>query len=129
MVLNDAYNANPASTTAALDALAASGGGRHIALLGDMLELGNAEAEAHEEMIRLAARLGLAVLGLVGPRYGALASLAEELAEGEVLLAEDSAGLGQLVAGQLREGDVVLLKGSRGMRMERVLEQLREGAP
>jgi len=129
VVLNDAYNANPASTSAALDALAASGGSRHIALLGDMLELGGAEAAAHEDMVRLASGLGLAVLGLVGPRYGAVAPLAKDLANGEVLLAEDAAALGTLIQGHLQDGDVVLLKGSRGMRMERVLEQLREGAP
>ncbi len=127
VVLNDSYNANPASTTAALQALCASGGSRHIALLGDMLELGSAEGEAHEDIVRKASSLGLALLGLVGPRYGNQVGLAQELGGGEVLAAEDAASLGELVQGRLLPGDVVLLKGSRGMRMERVLDRLRGG--
>ncbi len=129
VVLNDAYNANPASTTAALQALSASGGSRHIALLGDMLELGSAESEAHEDMVRQASALGLAVLGLVGPRYGDHVGLARELNGGEVLVAEDAASLAEQVQGRLQSGDVVLLKGSRGMRMERVLDRLRGEGP
>jgi UDP-N-acetylmuramoyl-tripeptide--D-alanyl-D-alanine ligase len=129
VVLNDAYNANPASTAAALQALSASGGSRHIALLGDMLELGSAESKAHEDVIRQASALGLALLGLVGPRYGDHVGLARELHGPEVLVAEDSASLGELLKGRLQSGDVVLLKGSRGMRMERVLDRLRQGAP
>ena len=124
VVLNDAYNANPASTTAALKTLACTAGDRKVALLGDMLELGAAEDAAHEAMVREAAAAGVGMLGLVGPRYGAFASLASELIDGELLLAEDSASLARKLEGKIRAGDVVLLKGSRGIRMERVLEGL-----
>ena len=114
-VLNDAYNANPASMRAALDTLASIEGRRRVALLGDMLELGDAENEAHREAVEHAASLGLEVLGLAGTRMGAAAP------QVEAIRAEDSDALGATVAPQLEPGDVVLLKGSRGARMERVL--------
>lgn len=129
VVLNDAYNANPASTSAALETLASTGGRRKVALLGDMLELGAAETAAHEAILREAAAAGVDLLGLVGPRYGGLAELASELIEGDLLLAEDSVGLASQLMEHLQPGDVVLLKGSRGIRMERVLEELRRGEP
>ncbi len=118
-VLNDAYNANPASMKAALDTLAGLTGRRRVALLGDMLELGATEAEAHREIAEYAASLGLDLLGLCGPRMGAQRPDASGLVR-----AEDSQALGAAVAGLLRPGDVVLVKGSRGARMERVLLQL-----
>ena len=119
-VINDAYNANPASLEAALRTLVQADGERRIALLGDMLELGEAEAEAHAEAVELASRLGVDVLGLAGPRMGAAAAVATV----PVVVAEDSTALGQAVAPTLRPGDVVLVKGSRGARMERVLQGL-----
>ncbi len=119
-VLNDAYNANPASTAAALETLAGLVGGRKIALLGDMLELGAAEASAHAEAAALAGRLGVDLLGLVGPRYAPHPAAGA----GEVLRAPDADALRAALAGRLRPGDVVLLKGSRGVRMERVLQDL-----
>ncbi len=121
-VLNDAYNANPASARAALQTLAALPG-RRIALLGDMLELGSAEAEAHREVCTLAGQLGLDLVGLAGPRMGAAADAV--VGAGEVLVAGDAAGLAESLRGRLLPGDVVLVKGSRGARMERVLQQLR----
>jgi UDP-N-acetylmuramoyl-tripeptide--D-alanyl-D-alanine ligase len=118
-LLNDAYNANPASMKAALDTLAGLTGRRRVALLGDMLELGEGELEAHREIAEHAASLGLELLGLCGPRMGA-----QRPEQPGLVVAEDSVALGQAVAGLLQPGDVVLLKGSRGARMERVLLQL-----
>ncbi|MCP4804095.1 MAG: UDP-N-acetylmuramoyl-tripeptide--D-alanyl-D-alanine ligase [Proteobacteria bacterium] len=116
--LNDAYNANPASMRAALDTLAGLEGRRRVALLGDMLELGSAEASAHREAVEHAASLELDVVGLCGSRMGTAAP------EVDAIRAEDSDALGLRIAAELREGDVVLLKGSRGARMERVLLHL-----
>jgi len=117
-VLNDAYNANPASMKAALRTLASIEGRRRIALLGDMLELGSIEGQAHDDVARFAASLDLEVLGLCGPRMSAAA------VEVEALRSPDSIALGEAVAQAVRPGDVVLLKGSRGARMERLLQFL-----
>ncbi len=119
-VLNDAYNANPLSTAEALRTLAAVAGTRRIALLGDMLELGEGEAEAHAAILELAAGLGLDRLGLAGPRYAAAA----RGWTGEALVAGDAEALRERIVEQLRPGDVLLVKGSRGLRMERTLRGL-----
>ena len=123
VVLNDAYNANPLSTAASLRTLGAVvAEGRRVALLGDMLELGPQEASAHQEMLTLARSLGLDLIGAAGPRYAAAhAALG---APGDVIVAPDAPALAAAVAADLSAGDVVLLKGSRGMAMERILHTL-----
>jgi UDP-N-acetylmuramoyl-tripeptide--D-alanyl-D-alanine ligase len=121
-LLNDAYNANPASTCASLDTLAALEGRRRVALLGDMLELGAFEAESHMLVVEAAVSAGVEVLGLVGERYAAAASVAEGRVE--LVMAETAEDMGKLLAGKLQSGDVVLLKVSRGLAMERVLQGL-----
>ncbi len=121
VVLNDAYNANPASARAALQTLAALPG-RRVALLGDMLELGAAEASAHAEVAAVAGSLGLELVGLAGPRMAGAAEACQ--GAGEVVIAGDADALGAALRGRLGEGDVVLIKGSRGARMERVLQAL-----
>lgn len=121
-VLNDAYNANPASMRAALETLAQLPG-RRIALLGEMLELGGDEARFHEEVIRKVSSLGLTHVGLSGPLMAAQGELAESLGL-QVWSAPDSETLAEALRGELRDGDVVLVKGSRGAKMERVLQAL-----
>ena len=120
-VVDDCYNANPASMAAALDTLRtlAQPGGRAVAVLGDMLELGPGELEEHAQLGDAAA--GKAELvAFFGPRsrkgYEAAARWASNAAhftEVEPLLA--------WLQPQLQAGDVVLVKGSRGMRLERVV--------
>ncbi len=119
IVLNDAYNANPASARAALRTLAELPG-RRVALLGDMLELGEAEVAAHREIARLAGALGLELVGLAGPRMSAVRDAC--VGAGELVVSPDAQTLGQALVGRLGPGDVVLIKGSRGARMERVLQ-------
>jgi UDP-N-acetylmuramoyl-tripeptide--D-alanyl-D-alanine ligase len=121
-LINDAYNANPASTCASLETLAKLAGRRRIALLGDMLELGEFEAESHVRVVEAALASGVEVLGLVGKRYAAAASVAQGRVE--LLMSDTAEDMGNLLAGQLQSGDVVLLKGSRGLAMERVLQGL-----
>jgi len=126
-VINDAYNANPMSMMASLQTLCSvprTQGARRIALLGDMLELGPDEIDAHREIIEMAQNLDLDLLGLAGPLFAAAAG-----ASSPHLLAEDAAGLARLLKHQLRPGDVVLLKGSRGLAMESVLHELQTEAP
>ncbi len=123
-VINDAYNANPISTAAALETLSVVSGARRVALLGDMLELGSSEASAHREMVELAARLKLDLVGLAGPRYAAAAEAAGLSHHPAFLLAPDAPALGRALQRRLHAGDLVLLKGSRGTAMERVLPAL-----
>jgi UDP-N-acetylmuramoyl-tripeptide--D-alanyl-D-alanine ligase len=125
-VVDDCYNANPASMNAALDTLAGltASGGRAIAVLGDMLELGPGELEEHAQLGARVAAGDVARVAFFGPRSAeglraAAASLGERAAhftEVEPLVA--------WLKPQLREGDVVLVKASRGMRLERVVAAL-----
>lgn len=117
-VLNDAYNANPASVRAALDTLAGLEGRRRVALLGDMLELGPTEVDLHQEVLEDALSHGFDLVGVCGPRMTAAAA---RLAVPHLLVFQDATALGNGVAALLRDGDLVLVKGSRGMAMERVL--------
>lgn len=121
-VLNDAYNANPASMAASLEALALAQGRRRVAVLGDMLELGPVEAESHAEVAALAGRLGLELVALAGPRFAAQAHHCA--GAGRLLVAPDAESLAPALREALAPGDLVLLKGSRGMRMERSLHWL-----
>ncbi len=123
-VINDAYNANPVSMAASLRTLAALPP-RRVALLGDMLELGSYEAAAHEEVLGLACELGLELVGVAGPRFGAAARRLGV----QVLEAPDALALGARLRGTLLAGDRVLLKGSRGMGMERILAALAGETP
>jgi UDP-N-acetylmuramoyl-tripeptide--D-alanyl-D-alanine ligase len=128
LLVDDCYNANPASMAAALRTLSdLSRGRRAVAALGDMLELGPAEADAHRELGRLAAASGLAALATFGPRAALAhgAALAAGLAPGDAFHTEDPAALAAWVRERLRPGDVLLVKGSRGMKLERLVEALR----
>jgi UDP-N-acetylmuramoyl-tripeptide--D-alanyl-D-alanine ligase len=133
LVVNDAYNANPASMTAALDALAQLGEhrtGRTIAVLGEMLELGDGAVDDHRDVGRHAAEAGIDLLVVVGDGAAGLAEGAVSVADwqGEV---RRTAGRDQALA-EVRENvaadDVVLVKASRGAALEHVAEGLlREG--
>jgi len=124
-VLADYYNANPASMKAALETLASlTGGKRTIAVLGDMLELGDAGPEEHREIGRIAARLRVDLLICVGPlaRHIAEGASSAGMARGRVLEAKTTEQGAALLRELSRPGDIVLVKGSRGMKMEKVLE-------
>jgi UDP-N-acetylmuramoyl-tripeptide--D-alanyl-D-alanine ligase len=125
LVINDCYNANPLSMRAALDDLATQvpEGGRRVAVLGDMLELGAGEVAAHEQIGAYAASSGVDVLVAVGPLSAAMV----EPFGGEALVAPDAAAAAPIVAGLVRPGDVVLLKASRGIGLETVAEALARG--
>jgi len=124
-VLADYYNANPASVRSALETLASlSGGERTIGVLGDMLELGDTGPEAHREIGRTVARLGISLLICVGPlsRHIAEGATAAGMARVSVFEAGTTEQGAVLLLEHSRTGDTVLVKGSRGMKMERVLE-------
>jgi UDP-N-acetylmuramoyl-tripeptide--D-alanyl-D-alanine ligase len=116
VVINDAYNANPESMAAALRAVATLGKGRHIAVLGEMLELGEASRDAHLAIGRLAADLGFVRVVAVGTGAAAIAEGAGEIGE----TTEDVDTAVEVLSASLRADDVVLVKASRGGRLERV---------
>jgi UDP-N-acetylmuramoyl-tripeptide--D-alanyl-D-alanine ligase len=127
-VLDDCYNANPASMAAALDTLQAlAGAGRPVAVLGDMLELGAEEAAEHARLGALAAAR-VARVAFFGPRSRAAHGAARPLLGGAAAHFEELEPLLAWLRGELRPGDLVLVKGSRGMRLERVVDAL-TGAP
>jgi UDP-N-acetylmuramoyl-tripeptide--D-alanyl-D-alanine ligase len=122
-LLDDSYNANPASMAAALRTLSAlAKPGRSIAVLGDMLELGAAEQREHQILGELAASHA-EVVAFFGPRSAQAHRVA---ADGGALSAhfEDIDELVVWLRERVRPGDLVLLKGSRGMRLERVIQGL-----
>ncbi len=128
LLLDDCYNANPASMAAALSTLRELAGNRRaLAVLGDMLELGEEEEEAHRALGAKAAASGLSALFCFGPRTRHAAEAAREAGLAEVTHTTDVAELARAVAEALTRGDVLLVKGSRGNRLERLVEAL--GAP
>jgi UDP-N-acetylmuramoyl-tripeptide--D-alanyl-D-alanine ligase len=122
-LVDDCYNANPASMSAALATLRTlAAGGRALAVLGDMLELGPGEEEAHRALGAEAAAV-VAALGAFGPRSRHLAEAARRAGLGEVRHEpEDPGALAAWVRERLRPGDVLLVKGSRGMKLERLVQ-------
>jgi UDP-N-acetylmuramoyl-tripeptide--D-alanyl-D-alanine ligase len=127
-VLNDAYNANPASMGAALRALASTPtDGRRIAVLGDMRELGVHHDDAHAAVGALAGELHLDALVGVGPGGRAIATAAAPTVP-EVRTAPDAATALVIVREMTEPGDTVLVKASRAMGLESVAAQLLEDA-
>jgi len=119
-IINDCYNANPMSMRAAIDELATTAPGRRVAVLGDMLELGPQAPELHRQLGEHAARRGLHLLVTVGPlAENMLAAFA-----GEARAVADADEAAEVLGELLRSGDTVLVKGSRGVALERVAEAL-----
>jgi len=138
VVLNDAYNANPASMAAALEALGAlsvrgpgcprNDSGRRYAVLGPMAELGACSDEEHRRLGRLAAACGLAALVAVGPEAGPLVESARE-GGAEVIVVDGPEAAVEALAPRLRAGDAVLVKASRVAGLERVAAALEGWRP
>ncbi len=129
LVIDDTYNANPRSVRAALAAAreAADGlGARLVIALGDMLELGELSPSAHLETLADVLRARPSVLVAVGPEMArAVESTPRDRFSGvQTFLAADSGEASRLVRESARAGDVILIKGSRGMAMERIVESL-----
>lgn len=123
VVINDAYNANPESMAAALRAVAALGGGRTVAVLGEMLELGEGGHAAHVEVGRLAAELGYARVIAVGDGARGIAEGA-----GDIAISVDDVDVAvRTLSASLTGDEVILVKASRGGRLERVANALLQG--
>lgn len=129
IVINDTYNANPASAKAALQILADVGQGcRKVAIMGDMYELGARTVEGHREVGAEAAALEVDVLVAVGRIAGEiiLGASVTDNPPGELITFDTNAEVNRHLTKIIRAGDVVLVKGSRGMKMEEIVAGLLE---
>ncbi len=127
-VIDDTYNSNPRSIRAALAAareVADGLGARLVIAMGDMLELGDQSAAAHQEAIRDVIRERPATFVAVGPEMSSANAIVSRDANATgILTSPDSTAAAKIVAGLIRPGDVLLVKGSRGIAMERIIERL-----
>ena len=135
LVLDDSYNANPASRAASIHTaieLAQARSGRALLVLGDMRELGTQSRSEHEQVGRAVAHPAVSILLACGAEMTAGAEAAREAARDAGLSLSishlaDPAGAADLLAPLLRRDDVVLVKGSRSMAMEQVAHALCAG--
>jgi UDP-N-acetylmuramoyl-tripeptide--D-alanyl-D-alanine ligase len=128
MLIDDSYNANPGSLRASLAALAdLARTGRGFAVLGDMGELGGAGEQAHRDAGRWVAELGIDFLYALGDFAELSVTTAVEggLVPDHACVVRDHLDAARRVRAQLAPGDWVLVKGSRAMEMERVVQALR----
>jgi UDP-N-acetylmuramoyl-tripeptide--D-alanyl-D-alanine ligase len=125
LLLDDTYNANPASVEAALRNLVALRRGRRcIVVLADMLELGEASGSSHFRIGHMVGGIKPDLLFTHGTEAAAIAGGAREggLDPGRIMHVGERDALRGAVTAALREGDVILVKGSRGMRLEEIAE-------
>ncbi len=126
-LIDDSYNASPLSMHAALDTLKDLKARRKVAVLGDMLEIGKYAIEAHEQMGRFAEKI-VDILVTVGPRARFIADAANKagLARKNIFsfdVVEDALSTVQDV---IKKGDLVLVKASRAMELDKVVEEIRQ---
>jgi UDP-N-acetylmuramoyl-tripeptide--D-alanyl-D-alanine ligase len=127
LLINDCYNSNPAALNAMVDALMAIPGERHIAVAGEMLELGPEGKALHAACGKQMAERGVDfVLGLRGLAEAMVGAAKDEGVDGLFVASPEEAG--EWLVANLRAGDVVLLKASRGVRLEKALGVLAERA-
>jgi UDP-N-acetylmuramoyl-tripeptide--D-alanyl-D-alanine ligase len=127
-IINDAYNANPASMIAAIKTLAQINlRGERIVVLGDMFELGKQSRREHLRLGDHLARAGLDRAYLLGERAQDVrkGALRGGMKSEQVIVGESHSDIGQRLRAHLKKGDWLLIKGSRGMKMETVLSELK----
>jgi UDP-N-acetylmuramoyl-tripeptide--D-alanyl-D-alanine ligase len=127
LLYDDSYNSSPRALEGVLESLAGRFPSRKIAVLGDMLELGARERDFHRRAGETVSRLGWDVLVAVGPLAAEMAAGAAEagMERGRILAFSDSRSAAGPVSRLIREGDLILVKGSRGMKMEEIVERLK----
>lgn len=129
LVLDDSYNASPASMRAALDALSSfeiDENARRIAVLGDMLELGKTSDELHREVGAYAAKKDIDFFVIAGSRAARFADAALQvgLDEKRIVRCNDTVAAAKFLKKNIHSGDVVLVKASEGMRFEIIVKEL-----
>lgn len=125
-LLDDTYNASPTSTRAAISVMHELIAPRKIAVLGDMLELGMESEEAHGALAPCLREAGVHVVVAVGNHMRVLYErlLAEGFSRKQVIWLPDPLSALEALKGIIRSDDLILIKGSQGMRMEKIVEQL-----
>lgn len=126
LIIDDTYNSSPTAAESAIQSLSElRGAKRKIAVLGDMLELGQYSSRAHEHIGEVAAK-AVDVLFTIGirSRKTAEAALENSLPETNIFQYEDSAKAGRELQNFIKPGDIILIKGSQGVRAERVVEEV-----
>ena len=125
LIIDDCYNAALLSMEAALDSLKIFEGRRKIAVLGDMLEIGEYAPEAHRRVGRKAAAIADLIF-IVGPRAKFIAETAIKYGfdEKKIFQFDVSDDAGKKIQEELEEGDIVLIKGSRAMKMEKIIKEI-----
>ena len=126
VVIDDTYNASPASVKSAIKTLCMMEGGRKFAILGDMLELGDHSVSSHIEIGKLVAQSNIDYLVTVGELASLIARSAIDsgMPRSNVTEYEDSVAASKEMPTKVQEHDVILVKGSRAIKMERVVEGL-----
>jgi UDP-N-acetylmuramoyl-tripeptide--D-alanyl-D-alanine ligase len=125
-IINDTYNANPKSMESALRTLAhLKGRGRGIAVLGDMLELGEASLDFHQQVGSLIKALNLDAVFLIGTYAEVIAesACAQGVSEKEIHIGKTHEQIAQQLIKKVKKDDWILFKGSREMKIEKILEQ------
>ncbi len=127
-LIDDSYNSNPAALESALKGLVELPAKRKIAVLGDMLELGEREAEFHTKAGKQIAQSGWNILVAAGPLslHMVEGALSAGMRKEQIFHFEDSRAAAGKIRSLIQEGDLILVKGSRGMMMDKVIEQLKE---
>jgi UDP-N-acetylmuramoyl-tripeptide--D-alanyl-D-alanine ligase len=126
-VIDDSYNASPLSMQEAFETIRELPAKRKIAILGDMLELGKYSIEAHESIGQLVGKT-VDILVTVGPRAKFIAESAREsgLDNHKILSFDTAMEAGRTVQDLMKQGDLILIKASRAVGLERVVEEIRE---
>jgi len=123
-IINDSYNANPASVKEALKELSALGRGSTVAVLGDMFELGEFSEDEHRTVGNIVYEMGIAAFVAVGEMMSLAAEEISMKRDGKPLIYtfKNAEEAGKNIMNILKRGDTVLIKGSRSMGMEKILE-------
>ncbi len=124
-IIDDSYNASPAAAEEILRAIARADAPRKVAVLGDMLELGRYSSEEHARLGKLAAESADVVVA-VGARAKAVAEAAHVESRGDAYDYKDSFIAAEEVPKLVKRGDLILVKGSQGVRTERIVKALLE---
>lgn len=129
LIIDDTYNSSPQAVISALEVIKEipiNPGARKVAVLGDMFELGSISEESHIEVGRYLVKCGVVRLVAVGARSLGITRGAKEagMSEDHIFHFDDSQTAGEFVKGRIKSGDLVFVKGSQGMRMEKVVKEI-----
>jgi UDP-N-acetylmuramoyl-tripeptide--D-alanyl-D-alanine ligase len=126
VLIDDSYNSSPAALSSVLDTLRLSEPpGRRVLVMGDMLELGPVEGALHREAGKRAASAGVKLLVTVGSLSRQSAETARRGGVPEVHRCPDVGKAIEFLGDSIREGDLIVVKGSRKLKLERVVDALR----